>query len=163
MQYSVTGTVMKSNITVWNRPYLAMSEMEYKLSSRSSSPYTSTINPAAHLFSSGPSDHCFGRWFKKGRHQWWGPSHDITAEGSRSIWSWVWSSASPLSIKTGSSSESGPLMRTRLHTSGWGHPTGISGGWYVYMCKGERKGGSCMCALRDREVRLRPAVLWYEL
>lgn len=28
--------------------------MEYKLSSHSSSPYTSTINPAAHLFSSSP-------------------------------------------------------------------------------------------------------------
>lgn len=62
------------------------------------------------------------RSLKKGGTGDGGPNRDITAECSWSICSWVWSPASPLSIKAGSSHESGPLMRTRL-CADWGHST----------------------------------------
>lgn len=54
-------------------------------------------------------------------------------------------------------------MRTRLHTSGLGHPMGISRGWYVYMCEEKRKeggseGGMCAKGL-GTEVEVRSSVV----
>lgn len=88
--YYIYGNEIKHH---GHRPYLAKSEMEYN--SRSLSFYTTTINPSAFL-SSGPYHSIvLDGGLRKGGTSDGGPIYDITAEGSGSIWSWVWSPAFP--------------------------------------------------------------------